>query len=151
MGPCIIQLEKNNWEKLRKYYLHKYFYTNLLCFFWDFTTSGYFLVVELIACYFFATLEVINPLSFASSFPQHLYVLLVVSEKEICKNTHFVQRHKFTIDTGSRAWVSTGAAGAWHLPKFLTSPLAPAVCNKWHPQFQIPNSSPGEGNADTLH
>jgi hypothetical protein len=37
-----------------------------------------------------------------------------------------------------RAWVSTGAAGAWHPPKFWTSPLAPAdfeVPNtNWHPQ-----------------
>ena len=40
-----------------------------------------------------------------------------------------------------RAWVSTGAvgaAGAWHPPKFWTSPLAPAdfeVLNtNWHPQ-----------------
>ena len=54
------------------------------------------------------------------------------------------------------AWVSTGATGAWHLPKFWTSPLAPAdleVLNtNWHPQssfyaasgtqFQISNSSP---------
>jgi len=38
----------------------------------------------------------------------------------------------------NRAWVSTGAAGAWHPPKFWTSPLAPAdfeVLNtNWHPQ-----------------
>ena len=37
-----------------------------------------------------------------------------------------------------RAWVSTGAAGARHPPKFWTSPLAPAdfeVLNtNWHPQ-----------------
>ena len=37
-----------------------------------------------------------------------------------------------------RAWVSTGAAGAWHPPKFWTSSLAPAdfeVLNtNWHPQ-----------------
>ena len=63
--------------------------------------------------------------------------------------------------TLGRAWVSMGVAGAWHPPKFWTSPLAPAdfetlyttnwhpqssfyVCSKWHPQFQIPNSSPGE-------
>ena len=41
-----------------------------------------------------------------------------------------------TIET--RAWVSTGAAGAWHPLKFWTSPLAPAgfvVLNtNWHPQ-----------------
>ena len=43
-----------------------------------------------------------------------------------------------TLDHSGRAWVSTGAAGAWHLPKFWTSPLAPAdfeVFNtNWHPQ-----------------
>ena len=37
-----------------------------------------------------------------------------------------------------RAWVSTEDVGAWHPPKFWTSPLAPAdfeVFNtKWHPQ-----------------
>ena len=37
-----------------------------------------------------------------------------------------------------RAWVSTGAAGAWHPPKLWASPLAPAdfdVLNtNWHPQ-----------------
>ena len=40
--------------------------------------------------------------------------------------------------TISRAWLSTGAAGAWHPPKFWTSPLAPAVFEvfntSWHPQ-----------------
>ena len=40
-----------------------------------------------------------------------------------------------------RAWVSTGATGAWLI-----------LCNRWHPQFQIPNSSPvsttDKGNVD---
>ena len=37
-----------------------------------------------------------------------------------------------------RAWVSTGAAGAWHPPKLWTSPLASAdfqvLYTNWHPQ-----------------
>ena len=47
-----------------------------------------------------------------------------------------------------RAWVSTGAAGAWHPPKFWTSPLAPAdfeVLNtNWHPQssFYVISGTP---------
>ena len=57
-----------------------------------------------------------------------------------------IMKHDFNtlrIRSGStnlnyRAWVSTGAAGAWHPPKFWTSPLAPvdfvALNTNWHPQ-----------------
>ena len=51
----------------------------------------------------------------------------------------------------TRAWVSSGALDAWHLPSADFGVLNTnwhlqstelILCNKWHPQLQIPNSSP---------
>ena len=53
--------------------------------------------------------------------------------KDFCPKSNIL-KESYSI----RAWVSTGAAGAWHPPKFWTSPLAPAdfevLNNNWHPQ-----------------